>query len=244
MGSTCCSTAPTAPPTAWRPRSSGASARASPRLPMLPMAATSTPAAAQPTCKRSRSRSSRAGTPSVFRLDGDGDRVLAAIVLARGGRGRAAALPRCTCASRRLSGDGVVVTVMTQYGFHRAMEQAGVAVATANVGDRYVLEELRQRGWTLGGEQSGHIIDMGFNRTGDGIAGALLTLEATRRAGPERARRARQAATATSQRARARSRRARACPGGCRGGAFSVRGARRRGRVLVRSSRHGSRWCA
>ena len=46
------------------------------------------------------------------------------------------------------------------------------------VGDRYVLEELRARGWTLGGEQSGHIIDMGFNRTGDGIASALLTLEA------------------------------------------------------------------
>jgi phosphoglucosamine mutase len=46
------------------------------------------------------------------------------------------------------------------------------------VGDRYVLEELRARGWTLGGEQSGHIIEMDFNRTGDGIAGALLTLEA------------------------------------------------------------------
>jgi phosphoglucosamine mutase len=41
-----------------------------------------------------------------------------------------------------------------------------------------VLEDLRERGWVLGGEQSGHIIDMSFNRTGDGIAGALLTLEA------------------------------------------------------------------
>ncbi len=49
---------------------------------------------------------------------------------------------------------------------------------TTKVGDRYVLEELRARGWTLGGEQSGHLIEMGFNRTGDGIAGALLTLEA------------------------------------------------------------------
>jgi phosphoglucosamine mutase len=58
------------------------------------------------------------------------------------------------------------------------MERAGVTVATTNVGDRYVLAELRARGWTLGGEQSGHIIDMGFNRTGDGIASALLTLEA------------------------------------------------------------------
>ena len=51
-------------------------------------------------------------------------------------------------------------------------------MARPQVGDRYVLEELRARGWTLGGEQSGHIIDMGFNRTGDGIASALLTLEA------------------------------------------------------------------
>jgi phosphoglucosamine mutase len=46
------------------------------------------------------------------------------------------------------------------------------------VGDRYVLEALRERGWALGGEQSGHIIDMGFAPSGDGIAAALLTLEA------------------------------------------------------------------
>jgi phosphoglucosamine mutase len=67
---------------------------------------------------------------------------------------------------------------MTNYGFHSAMERAGVPVATTAVGDRYVLEELRARDWTIGGEQSGHIIDMDFNRTGDGIASALLTLEA------------------------------------------------------------------
>jgi phosphoglucosamine mutase len=78
----------------------------------------------------------------------------------------------------RLPGGGVVVTVMTTYGFHPAMEAAGVAVATTAVGDRYVLEELRERGWGLGGEQSGHIIDMGFVPSGDGIASALLTLEA------------------------------------------------------------------
>jgi phosphoglucosamine mutase len=69
---------------------------------------------------------------------------------------------------------------MTNYGFHAAMREAGVAVATTQVGDRYVLEALRDRGWALGGEQSGHIIDMGFNATGDGIASALLTLEALR----------------------------------------------------------------
>jgi phosphoglucosamine mutase len=115
-----------------------------------------------------------------FAFDGDGDRVLA--VDGRGavvdGDELMALATLHLRASGRLSGNGVAVTVMTNYGFHAAMERAGVAVGTTNVGDRYVLEELRARGWTLGGEQSGHIIDMSFNRTGDGIASALLTLEA------------------------------------------------------------------
>jgi phosphoglucosamine mutase len=58
------------------------------------------------------------------------------------------------------------------------MRDAGVEVATTPVGDRHVLAELVRRGWALGGEQSGHIIDMGFVPSGDGIASALLTLEA------------------------------------------------------------------
>jgi phosphoglucosamine mutase len=78
----------------------------------------------------------------------------------------------------RLPGGGVAVTVMTNFGFHTAMEQAGVRVASTAVGDRYVLDELRRRGWALGGEQSGHIIELGFGPCGDGIASALLTLEA------------------------------------------------------------------
>ena len=67
---------------------------------------------------------------------------------------------------------------MTNYGFHTAMREAGIEVATTPVGDRYVLEALRERGWALGGEQSGHIIDMGFVPSGDGIASALLAMEA------------------------------------------------------------------
>jgi phosphoglucosamine mutase len=115
-----------------------------------------------------------------FAFDGDGDRVLA---VDRAGAvvdgDELLALAALHLAERdRLSGPGVVVTVMTNYGFHSAMEQAGIAVASTAVGDRYVLEELRRRRWRLGGEQSGHIIDMDFNCTGDGIASALLTLEA------------------------------------------------------------------
>ena len=122
----------------------------------------------------------RGGHAIGFAFDGDGDRVVA--VDRRGavvdGDELLALAALHLREHGRLRGNGVAVTVMTNYGFHSAMEQAGVTVSTTNVGDRYVLEELRDRGWTLGGEQSGHIIDMGFNRTGDGIASALLTLEA------------------------------------------------------------------
>ncbi len=115
-----------------------------------------------------------------FAFDGDGDRVLA--VDRRGavvdGDELMALAALHLREQQRLAGDGVVVTVMTNYGFHAAMSKAGIDVACTSVGDRYVLEELRNRAWSFGGEQSGHIIDMSFNSTGDGIAGALLTLEA------------------------------------------------------------------
>jgi phosphoglucosamine mutase len=123
----------------------------------------------------------RSGGHAVgFAFDGDGDRVLAADsrgVVVDGDELMALAVLHLK-RTGRLAGDGIVVTVMTNYGFHTAMEQAGISVATTNVGDRYVLEELRSRGWVIGGEQSGHIIDMSFNRSGDGIASALLALEA------------------------------------------------------------------
>ena len=120
------------------------------------------------------------GHDAGFAFDGDGDRVLAvdrtgAIV---DGDELIALAALHLRAGGRLPGGGVAVTVMTNYGFHTAMEAAGVDVATTAVGDRYVLEALRERGWALGGEQSGHIIDMNFVASGDGTAAALLTLEA------------------------------------------------------------------
>lgn len=112
-----------------------------------------------------------------FAFDGDGDRVLAV-----DGDGRThdgdeliALLARGMAARGELKG-GVAVTVMSNYGFHRAMEEEGIEVAVTKVGDRYVLDELRERDWALGGEQSGHIIDTGFVATGDGIAAALMTM--------------------------------------------------------------------
>ena len=123
----------------------------------------------------------QAGDDDVgFAFDGDGDRVLA---VDRNGTvvdgDELIALAAVHLREQgRLPGNGVAVTVMTNYGFHTAMHEHGIEVATTNVGDRYVLEALRERDWALGGEQSGHIIDRNFVASGDGIAAALLTLEA------------------------------------------------------------------
>jgi phosphoglucosamine mutase len=113
------------------------------------------------------------GHDAGFAFDGDGDRVLA---VDRNGT-VVDGDELIALAAVHLGVEGVAVTVMTNYGFHAGMRAAGIEVATTPVGDRYVLEELRNRGWSLGGEQSGHIIECGFVPSGDGIAAALLTLE-------------------------------------------------------------------
>jgi phosphoglucosamine mutase len=117
-----------------------------------------------------------------FALDGDADRVLA---VDRNGTmidgDELIALAALHLHERGdLPGPGVAVTVMTNFGFHGAMKEAGIEVATTPVGDRNVIVELQKRGWALGGEQSGHIIETRFVPSGDGIAAALLTLEALR----------------------------------------------------------------
>ncbi|MBK5219753.1 MAG: phosphoglucosamine mutase [Thermoleophilia bacterium] len=116
------------------------------------------------------------GAEIGFAFDGDGDRVLAVDgsgrvhdgdeLIALGARGMAS----------RGELAGVVVTVMTNFGFHGAMAEAGIDVAVTQVGDRYVIDEMLRRDWQLGGEQSGHIIATDFVATGDGIAAALMTM--------------------------------------------------------------------
>jgi phosphoglucosamine mutase len=117
------------------------------------------------------------GAAIGFAFDGDGDRVLAVDSAGRrhDGDELIALLARGMAGRGELEG-GVAVTVMSNYGFHQAMDAAGIEVAVTQVGDRYVLDELRRREWRLGGEQSGHIIDTGFAGTGDGIAAALMTM--------------------------------------------------------------------
>jgi len=113
-----------------------------------------------------------------FAFDGDGDRVLAVDASGRihDGDELIALVARGLASRGELGGGGVVVTVMTNYGFHRAMAEAGIEVAITQVGDRYVIDEMLSRRWRLGGEQSGHIIAADIVATGDGTAAALLTM--------------------------------------------------------------------
>ena len=78
---------------------------------------------------------------------------------------------------------GVVGTLMTNLGVELALRARGVDVVRAQVGDRYVLEELLKRGWQLGGESSGHLLALDRHTTGDGIVSALMVLQAVVRSG-------------------------------------------------------------
>jgi phosphoglucosamine mutase len=93
----------------------------------------------------------------------DGDQILAVLALALAGRGE-------------LPGNTVVTTVMSNLGFRNAMQDAGITVVETAVGDRYVLEAMRDGQFGLGGEQSGHIIMLKHATTGDGLLTALQLL--------------------------------------------------------------------
>lgn len=100
----------------------------------------------------------------------DGDQIIALCAIDRHERGV-------------LTGDSVVVTVMTNLGFRQAMEKRGIHVVETAVGDRYVLEALEQRGLSLGGEQSGHVIFRDLATTGDGLLTAVQALDVVVRSG-------------------------------------------------------------
>jgi len=77
----------------------------------------------------------------------------------------------------RLSRDTIVTTVMANIGFFKAAEALGLQTARTAVGDRYVMEEMRRGGFNLGGEQSGHVIFLDYNTTGDGILTSLQLVD-------------------------------------------------------------------
>ncbi|MBV9655633.1 MAG: phosphoglucosamine mutase, partial [Acetobacteraceae bacterium] len=111
-------------------------------------------------------------------LDGDADRLL--LSDERGelidGDQILAMIARSFHASGRLQGNGVVATVMSNLGLERFLAGAGLGLHRTKVGDRYVVELMRERGFNVGGEQSGHMILSDFATTGDGLVAALQVL--------------------------------------------------------------------
>jgi phosphoglucosamine mutase len=118
-------------------------------------------------------------------LDGDADRVL--IVDEKGravdGDQLMAVVARSWSEDGRLSQPGLVATIMSNLGLERFLAGIGLTLARTAVGDRYVLEYMREHGYNLGGEQSGHLVFLDHNTTGDGLITALQTLAILRRSG-------------------------------------------------------------
>ncbi len=110
--------------------------------------------------------------------DGDADRCLAVDAAGRiiDGDAIMVILALAMQEAGELASNTLVATVMSNLGLHLAMRAAGIDVRTTSVGDRYVLEELRAGEYSLGGEQSGHIVMPAFGTTGDGIVTGLRVM--------------------------------------------------------------------
>ncbi len=118
-------------------------------------------------------------------LDGDADRLL--IVDEKGdivdGDQLMAVIAQSWMEDGRLAKGGLVTTVMSNLGLERYIEGLGLAMVRTAVGDRYVLEHMREHGFNVGGEQSGHIILSDYSTTGDGLVAALQVLAVVKRRG-------------------------------------------------------------
>lgn len=117
-------------------------------------------------------------------LDGDADRVV--IVDETGtvvdGDQMMAMIAESWHQNGRLSGGGVVATIMSNLGFERFLGDLGLSLHRTKVGDRYVVEHMRAHGFNVGGEQSGHVVLSDFSTTGDGLVSALQVLACIKRA--------------------------------------------------------------
>ena len=113
-------------------------------------------------------------------FDGDADRLIAVDELGRliDGDKMIYICAKMLKEKNQLPGDKVTATVMSNIGFHRALEKINCNVETTQVGDRYVLESMLKTGCAIGGEQSGHIIFLNHTTTGDGILSALQIIKA------------------------------------------------------------------
>src|SRR5205823_5359408 len=111
-------------------------------------------------------------------LDGDADRVIIADEHGNvvDGDQLMAVIARSWRRAGRLEGGGIVATVMSNLGLERFLAGENIKLARTKVGDRYVVEHMRQHGFNIGGEQSGHIVLSDFSTTGDGLIAALQVL--------------------------------------------------------------------
>ncbi len=122
------------------------------------------------------------GSDIGFALDGDADRLIACDAHGNmiDGDRMIAILAEHALSEGKLQGGAVVATTMSNMGLERHLDRMGLALLRADVGDRYVLELMRQRGCNIGGEQSGHMILLDYNTTGDGLLTALQLMCAMR----------------------------------------------------------------
>lgn len=118
-------------------------------------------------------------------FDGDGDRVIAVDELGNivDGDKIMYICGKYLAKQKRLKKNTIVTTVMSNLGFHKALEEAGMQDVVTQVGDRYVVEEMRKNGYNFGGEQSGHMIFLDFNTTGDGMLSGIQLLNVMKQTG-------------------------------------------------------------
>jgi len=115
-------------------------------------------------------------------LDGDGDRIM---MVNRHGKvidgDEILYILACDAQSRGVLRGGVVGTLMSNLGLDLALQELDIPFARSNVGDRYVMTMMKEKGWRIGGENSGHILNLDHGTTGDGIVAGILVLAAMRR---------------------------------------------------------------
>ena len=125
------------------------------------------------------------GADAGLAFDGDGDRIIA--VDERGqivdGDKIMYICAKHLAQQKRLKKDTIVTTVMSNLGFHKAVEAIGLKDVITQVGDRYVVEEMRKNDYNFGGEQSGHMVFLDFNTTGDGMLSGIQLLSIMKQTG-------------------------------------------------------------
>lgn len=125
------------------------------------------------------------GADAGLAFDGDGDRVIAVDELGQivDGDKIMYICGKYLMEKGRLKKDTIVATVMSNLGFHKAVESAGMTALQTQVGDRYVVEEMRKNGYNFGGEQSGHMVFLDYNTTGDGMLSGIQLLNVMKQTG-------------------------------------------------------------